>query len=133
MSDTLTVDVVDFEGNKTGSTDLPADTVTAIDPGEGQSASPGSLVTLTITSTAPTEQSKATSTAGRPSPVGTSSSTSPPSDEQAGETSAAEAGRSVAAPKASKARGTGKADKADKADKAKSRPLKSQSHPSNRN
>ena len=52
---------------------IPADTVTAIDPGEGRSALPDSLVTLT--STGPTAQP--TPTTGRPKPVDASTSGTP--------------------------------------------------------
>jgi serine/threonine-protein kinase len=114
---------------KADAADAPADTVTAVDPGEGQSASPGSLVTLTITSTTATARPTPASTAGRSSPAH-ASRTSPAGDGRDPSTAAAEPGRSAAATKAGKAHGTGKEDKTSK---AKSGPKKSPPHANKRN
>jgi serine/threonine-protein kinase len=114
---------------KADAADAPADTVTAVDPGEGQSASPGSLVTLTITSTTATARPTPASTAGRSSPAH-ASRTSPAGDGRDPSTAAAEPGRSAAATKARKAHGTGKEDKTSK---AKSGPKNSPPHANQRN
>ena len=102
--------------------ELPADSGSAVDPGEGTPASPDSRVTLT--STGPTEQpAKPTSTAGRRNPVNTSTSRTAraPSSDRANTTSA---DRDDQQPGMSKA---------SKSGKAKSRPSKSSDHPNNRN
>ncbi len=112
---------------KSGAIAAPANTVTAIDPGEGRTATPDSLVTLT--STGPSGQpTKPAPTAARPNPVDGPTTAIPrpptreePTSEKPQATPAAKATQRVRGPKA------------NKPGKAKTRTPKSHPHPDNRN
>jgi serine/threonine-protein kinase len=112
---------------KAGAIAAPANTVTAIDPGEGRTATPDSLVTLTYTG--PTGQpTKPAPTGARRNPVASPTTDTPrpptsekPTSEKPQATPAAKATQRVRGPKA------------NKPGKAKTRTPKSHPHPDKRN